>query len=155
MFKLHPQLATDTVALGQFELSLVLLQKDANYPWCVLVPKRMNMREIHHLSEQDQVQLIRESSHLAEVMTSIFAPAAMNIAELGNIVPQLHIHHVARFESDVAWPGPIWGAQPRLNYSASELEERIARLRDALHGENFTTEVEILEDNIKSQGFTP
>lgn len=155
MFKLHPQLAADTVALGQFELSLVLLQKDANYPWCVLVPKRVNMREIHHLSEQDQAQLIRESSHLAEVMTSIFAPASMNIAELGNIVPQLHIHHVARFENDPAWPGPIWGAHPPADYSASELEERIARLRDALHGEGFTVEVEISENNTKSPGFTP
>ena len=155
MFKLHPQLASDTVALGQFELSLVLLQRDANYPWCVLVPKRTNVREIHHLSQLDQVQLIRESSHLAEVMTSIFAPTSMNIAELGNIVPQLHIHHVARFDGDPAWPGPIWGAHPPKDYSASELEERIARLRDALHGENFTSEVAIQEDNSESQRFTP
>lgn len=155
MFKLHPQLATDTLALGQFELSLVLLQKDANYPWCVLVPKRMNVREIHHLSEGDQVQLVRESSHLAEVMSSIFAPTSMNIAELGNIVPQLHIHHVARFEGDPAWPGPIWGAHPPLDYSSSELEERIARLRDALHGENFTTEIAIQKDDSESGRFTP
>jgi len=98
MFELHPQLAENTVLLGQFKLSLVMLHKDANYPWCVLVPKRSGIREIHHLGESDQQQLIRESSHLSEVMTSMFAPITMNIAALGNIVPQLHVHHVARFE---------------------------------------------------------
>jgi len=155
MFKLHPQLSKDTVVLGQFELSLVLLQRDANYPWCVLVPRRMNVREIHHLSEDDQVQLIKESSHLAEVMTSIFAPTSMNVAELGNIVPQLHIHHVARFEGDAAWPGPIWGAHPPLAYEQQQLDERITRLRDALLGEGFSLDVNADDGKSENQGFTP
>ena len=80
MFELHEQLKKDTVTVGHFKLCLVLLHKDANYPWVILVPKRSNMREIHHLAEEDQLQLIRESSHLAEVMTSIFTPTTMNIA---------------------------------------------------------------------------
>lgn len=109
MFELHPQLKQDTVIVGQFNLSLVLLHKDANYPWCILVPKRSNMNEIHHLSEVDQIQLIKESSHLSEVMTSIFAPDTMNIAELGNLVPQLHLHHVARYKTDASWPAAVWG----------------------------------------------
>src|SRR5690606_21007114 len=112
MFALHPQLEKDTVLLGRFPLSLVLLHRDANYPWCILVPRREAVREIHHLGDEDRMQLIRESCHLAEVMVDLFVPDKMNVAVLGNQVPQLHMHHVARFTSDGAWPGPIWGKLP-------------------------------------------
>jgi len=155
MFVLHPQLAQDTVSLGQFKLSLVLLHKDANYPWCVLVPKRSGIREIHHLSELDQQQLVRESSHLSEVMTSLFAPITMNIAALGNIVPQLHVHHVARFEGDAAWPASVWGVKPAVSYETEALNHRVERLQASLVGEGFQASSIVDDDSNSSQGFTP
>ncbi|TVZ38197.1 diadenosine tetraphosphate (Ap4A) HIT family hydrolase [Alteromonadaceae bacterium 2753L.S.0a.02] len=154
MFKLHPQLQQDTVPVGQFKLSLVLLHRDANYPWCVLVPKRSGIREIHHLSEDDQIQLIRESSHLSEVMTSLFAPITMNIASLGNIVPQLHVHHVARYEGDAAWPASVWGVKPAIAYTDADLLHRLERLQASLVGEGFEAHSEVDESG-SSAGFTP
>lgn len=158
MFKLHEKLVQSTTPLGQFKLSLVLLHNDANYPWVVLVPKRTNIREIHHLSEADQIQLIRESSHLSEVMSDIFAPETMNIAALGNLVPQLHVHHVARFESDACWPKAVWGTTEFVPYAASEQAARSARLIDSLVGEGFEAfDVNNVgtPDPESSAGFTP
>ena len=155
MFELHPQLRQDTVTVGQFSLSLILLHKDANYPWCILVPKRGNIREIHHLSEEDQASLIRESSHLSEVMTSVFAPTTMNVAALGNVVPQLHVHHVARFEGDAAWPKAIWGVTEPIPYEQGVLSERLGRLHDSLVGEGFEAHCGVSDDDLVNPGFTP
>ena len=155
MFELHEQLTADTIAVGQFKLSLVLLHKDANFPWLILVPKRSNMREIHHLADEDQVQLIRESSHLSEVMTSLFAPTTMNIAALGNTVPQLHLHHVARFDTDPAWPRAIWGySQPKV-YEPQVLKERLSRLHASLVGQGFEADSMVPNDDASSSSFTP
>lgn len=155
MFELHPQLFADTVPIGQFTLSLVLLHKDANYPWVILVPKRENVREIYHLTETDQAQLIRESSHLCEVMTSVFAPTKMNVAALGNQVSQLHVHHVARFDTDVAWPRSIWGVIDAVAYTPEDLEKRVDRLRSSLVGEGFEASNSVCNDSASSAGFTP
>ena len=137
MFELHPRLAQDSVVIGEFDLSLLLLSRDANYPWCILVPKCEEVYEIHHLSEEDQLQLIRESCRLSEVMTSVFDADKMNVAALGNVVRQLHVHHIARFTDDPAWPQPIWGKLPAKDYSEAEFAERIKRLQNALVGEGF------------------
>ncbi len=139
MFELHPRLAADTVPVGRFPLSLLLLSKDANYPWCILVPQREDVFEIHHLSEEGQRQLIRESCRLAEVMTSVFDAHKMNVAALGNVVRQLHLHHIARFENDPAWPQPIWGQKPESQYTEAQLDDRLEHLRAALVGEDFET----------------
>lgn len=138
MFELHPRLAQDSLLVGQFPLSLLLLSKDANYPWCILVPRRAEVFEIHHLSEEDQGQLMRESCRLSEVMTSVFDAHKMNVAALGNVVRQLHVHHIARFTEDPAWPQPIWGAVAHKDYAEGALEERIERLQAALVGDEFT-----------------
>lgn len=137
MFELHPRLAQDSIIIGRFPLSLLLLSKNANYPWCILVPEREDVFEIHHLSEDEQIQLIRESCQLAEVMTSLFDAHKMNVAALGNIVRQLHIHHIVRFPDDPAWPQPIWGKVPSLDYSSAQLKERIKSLQSALVGDDF------------------
>ena len=137
MFELHPRLAQDSVVIGEFELSLLLLSKDANYPWCILVPKVEEVSEIHHLSEEEQLQLIRESCRLSEVMTSIFDADKMNVAALGNMVRQLHIHHIARFTDDAAWPQPIWGKFTPKDYAPEDLAALIKRLQNALVGEGF------------------
>lgn len=137
MFELHPRLAQDSEVIGEFDLSLLLLSRDANYPWCILVPKREDIYEIHHLSEDEQLQLIRESCRLSEVMTSLFDADKMNVAALGNVVRQLHVHHIARFTDDPAWPQPIWGKLPSKAYEQEEFVERIKRLQNALVGEGF------------------
>ena len=103
---LHPRLEADTVPVGDFALSRLLLSNDANYPWLILVPRRPAIREIHELDEADQLQLLRESMLLSRALTSAFAPTKLNLAALGNMVPQLHVHHIARFETDPAWPAP-------------------------------------------------
>ena len=137
MFELHPRLAQDTITIGRFPLSLLLLSKDANYPWCILVPQREDVFEIHHLGEDDQRQLMQESCRLAEVMTSLFDPHKMNIAALGNVVRQLHVHHVVRFPDDDAWPQPIWGKVPAVDYSPEQIKDTIKRLQNALVGDDF------------------
>jgi diadenosine tetraphosphate (Ap4A) HIT family hydrolase len=137
MFELHPQLQADTVILGRFELSMVLLHKDSNYPWLLLVPQRNSVTEIHHLGEGERVQLMRESCRLSEMMTDLFNPVKMNVAALGNVVPQLHVHHVARFDTDAAWPKPIWGIADLKFYSQAELTALVDRLRNALASDDF------------------
>lgn len=138
MFSLHPQLEQDSLLLGTLPLCQVRLSLDANYPWCLLIPQRANVTEIHHLSEEDRQQLMRESCRLAEVMVSLFDPKKINVAALGNMVPQLHLHHIARYETDVAWPGPVWGRVAAIGYAQAELAERRHRLVSALAGEDFT-----------------
>ncbi len=99
--------------------------KDANYPWFILVPDRDDLSEIHHLSGEDQLQLIKESAFLSAVLEEVFRAEKINIASLGNMVPQLHVHHVVRYKDDMAWPSPVWGKHPAREYT-EELLETIA-----------------------------
>lgn len=132
MFQLHPRLQAETQLLGSFPLSLVLLSKDANYPWCILVPRREAITEIYQLDSADRRQLLDESCLLAETMVTLFASDKINVATIGNMVPQLHMHHVARFKNDPAWPGPIWGAVAAAVYSEELLVQTATRISDAL-----------------------
>lgn len=136
MFQLDPQLANDTQLLGDFPLSRLLLSNDANYPWCILVPRRDNVTEIYQLVEQDQRQLLAESSHLAAVLMRVFAADKMNVAALGNLVAQLHIHHIVRYRDDQAWPGPVWGKVEPQSYSQEQLHARVDAITSHL-GEGF------------------
>lgn len=128
-FQLHPQLQADCTVLGDFPLCRLLLLEDAHYPWFILVPRRDGMREIHELSEEDQLALLRESSCLARALVSAFGPDKLNIAALGNLVPQLHIHHIARYTNDASWPQPVWGRLPPQAYSEASRTALIERLR--------------------------
>tara|TARA_R110002096_G_scaffold143328_5_gene299425 strand:+ start:78729 stop:79151 length:423 start_codon:yes stop_codon:yes gene_type:complete len=132
MFKLHPQLSADSVAITRLELCEVRLIRDANYPWLILVPQREAIREIHELCVAEQHLLTDETSRAAKVLQELCGAKKMNVAALGNMVPQLHIHVVARFESDAAWPGAIWGAAPALAYSEDELARYISELSKAI-----------------------
>jgi diadenosine tetraphosphate (Ap4A) HIT family hydrolase len=136
MTTLHPQLAQDTVELGRFPLCRVLLMRDANYPWALLVPDRDGVSEIFQLSEADQQQLMRESSFLARSLENEFAGDKLNIAALGNIVPQLHVHHIVRYKTDAAWPAPVWGRVPALAYDESELRALAKKLSDVLQNDS-------------------
>jgi len=132
MSGLHPQLAVDTIPISKMQLCDVLLMKDANYPWLVLVPRREGVREIHLLSAADQQRLMREISHVATRLEALTGAHKMNVAALGNIVPQLHVHIIARFEDDAAWPGPVWGVVPATPYEDGALEAVVEKLKRAL-----------------------
>lgn len=132
MFELHPRLQQDCHIVGQFELCLLLLMRDANYPWFILVPQRVAISEIHHLDEDDQLQLQRESVALAVALESVFEPDKLNVAALGNVVPQLHVHHIVRYRDDPAWPDPVWGRVPPVSYSDDVLKDRTGLIRQAL-----------------------
>ena len=129
---LHPQLKKDCFILGRFELSLLLLLNDSQYPWFILVPQREGLREIHELSPQDQQTFIQESSLLSQTIQNLFSAEKMNVAAIGNMVPQLHVHHIARFSHDKAWPKPVWGAFPAVPYSDEQVETITAKVRAAL-----------------------
>ncbi len=119
---LHPQLKQDCFILGSFELSLLLLLNDSQYPWFILVPQRENIREIHQLSPEEQQQLIKESSLLAKTIETLFKADKINVAAIGNMVPQLHVHHIARFTTDIAWPKPVWGTFPAVPYNEEQVQ---------------------------------
>ena len=122
MIKLHPQLEKDCIVLGEFSLCSLLLLNDANYPWFILLPNREGISEIHQLSVADQQQLLKESMFFSHCLEQIFQPDKLNIAALGNVVPQLHIHHIARFTTDACWPAPVWGAVASIPYQKKQIE---------------------------------
>ncbi len=122
MIALHPQLKKDCFALGEFSLCTLLLLNDANYPWFILLPNREDAREIHLLTEPDQQQLMAESMYFSRCLQQVFQPDKLNIAALGNVVPQLHIHHIARFRNDACWPAPVWGAVDAIPYQPAQRE---------------------------------
>lgn len=128
---LHPTLARDTVEIARLPLCRVLLMKDKRFPWLILVPEREAAREIHELSPEDRARLIEEIALAGETLQRFFQPDKLNVGALGNIVPQLHIHVVARFANDAAWPGPVWGSGAAVPYTDEELEAIRGRLASA------------------------
>lgn len=128
-WSLHPQLKQDTIDIGDLPLSKVLVIKDANYPWLLLVPRRVETKEIIDLDEVEQAQLTTEVSRAARALKEITKCDKLNIAALGNVVPQLHVHVIARRTSDAAWPRPVWGAVPPIPHDAEEVQQFISALR--------------------------
>jgi diadenosine tetraphosphate (Ap4A) HIT family hydrolase len=128
-FALHPRLAADTVFVIDWTLSRVLLMNDRRYPWLVLVPRREGLVEWHDVEAVDRLILTDELARASAVLKKIGKAAKINIGALGNIVPQFHIHVVARTQGDPAWPGPVWGHSPAEPYAAEALAERLAALR--------------------------
>jgi len=132
IFELHPRLLADSVSVVMLGLCEVRLQTDANFPWLILIPQRSGVRHIHRLSSDDQRLLAQETSLVAERLEALTNADNINVAVLGNMVPQLHIHIVARFKGDAAWPGPIWGIVPRKPYSARALEQKVEDIKMGL-----------------------
>jgi diadenosine tetraphosphate (Ap4A) HIT family hydrolase len=126
---LHPQLAADTVIVGDLPLSRVLLMNDANYPWLILVPRNADLVEMIDLNDAEQAQLMREVTLAARALREITAFHKLNIAALGNMVPQLHVHIIARFHHDAAWPKPVWGVMPARAYEREALDNLVQALR--------------------------
>jgi len=131
-FALHPQLAADTAHVVHLPLCEVRLLLDANHPWLVLVPRVVGAVELVDLSRSHQDALTGEIAQASRALQALFKPDKLNVAALGNVVPQLHLHVIARFTDDVAWPRPVWGAAPARPYAPEALDERVARLRGAL-----------------------
>lgn len=127
-FTLHPTLARDTVEVTRLPLCRVLLMKDARFPWLILAPEWDGVREIHDLPPADRVVLIEEIAQASKVLERLFRPDKLNVGALGNIVPQLHVHVVARTAADPAWPGPVWGSGPAVPYGGGKIKELRERL---------------------------
>ena len=131
-FALHPTLARDTVEVTRLPLCRVLLMRDRRFPWLILVPERDSIREIHELSPADRAELMEEIARAGETLQQLFRPDKVNVGALGNLVPQLHVHVVARFAADPAWPGPVWGSGAAEAYPETEIAELRERLANAL-----------------------
>ena len=131
-FTLHDRLAADSVALGDGLLSSVRLMNDRRYRWLILVPRRAGLREIHELAAADRALLIEEIALAGQALQAATRAAKINVGALGNLVPQLHVHVVARSPGDPAWPGPIWGHGRPEPYDAAALAAECVRLQQAL-----------------------
>lgn len=140
MFTLHERLVADSTQVGELPLCTLLLINDANYPWLVLVPRRPEIREIYQLETTDRVQLLEESCVLSEVMDAVFTPLKMNVAALGNMVPQLHLHHIARFSDDPAWPNPVWCAVPAKAYDDDTQQKLIFSIVEGFNNTDLRLE---------------
>jgi diadenosine tetraphosphate (Ap4A) HIT family hydrolase len=132
IWTLHPQLARDTVPVGDLPLSHLLLMNDANYPWLILVPRRANVSELIDLSADERTQLMNEIARAAQALKDITTCDKLNVAALGNMVAQLHVHVIARRKNDPAWPKPVWGAVPARAYEAATMQKLLTRLREQL-----------------------
>jgi diadenosine tetraphosphate (Ap4A) HIT family hydrolase len=131
-WSLHPQLARDTVEVGDLALSRLLAMNDANYPWVILVPRRAAVVEIIDLDASDRTRLMSEIAQVSAALKQLTACDKLNVAAIGNVVPQLHVHVVARRTDDSAWPKPVWGAVPARPYRDEDVRSFAASLRRAV-----------------------
>jgi len=122
-FTLHPRLEADCVFMRDLPLSQLRLNNVKTVPWLILVPRRPDVLEIHQLAATDRALLIEEIAQTSHALTELYAPDKINVAALGNIIPQLHVHVIARFATDAAWPGPVWGRVAAEPYAAGAAEE--------------------------------
>ena len=133
-FTLHPQLEKDTLPVGDLALCRVLLMNNQQFPWLILAPRRDNIRELFELSKTDYQTCVDEMRFVLEQFAALTNADKMNMAALGNMVPQLHIHIIARYKTDAAWPNPVWNSGvSSLPYQATEAERWIHTLRDHLN----------------------
>ena len=137
MFILDTRLQEDTWLIGDFPLCRLLLSNDSNYPWFILVPRREGISELFQLDDADQPLMWAETTALAGVLKELFTADKMNVATLGNVVSQLHMHVIARYASDAAWPGPVWGKHPAKPYSEADVQVIRDKLKAGL-GAGFT-----------------
>ena len=130
-FELHPDLQRDGILMGQFPLCLVILINDQTYPWFVLVPRRTDVRDTIDLSADDHAVMWAESREFSRGIKQVWGGDKLNVAALGNVTPQLHLHHIIRYRTDAAWPAPIWGRHPLNPYDATGVRQLRAKLETA------------------------
>lgn len=131
-FSLHPQLAADTFDVARLALCDLLLMNDSRFLWCILVPRRDGLRDLHQVAAADKSQLLTEIDQVSALLERTGNAYKMNVAALGNMVEQLHIHVIARRREDAAWPGPVWGVGTAEPYQQAQADALIAQLRDEL-----------------------
>ncbi len=131
-FQLHERLQQDCILIGRFSLCQLLMMNDSQFPWFILVPERADIKEIYQLSVADRQLLSEESCFLAENMADLFKAHKMNMAAIGNMVPQLHIHHIVRYQTDKAWPAPVWGKFIAEAYTEQQIIELTDKVRTQL-----------------------
>jgi diadenosine tetraphosphate (Ap4A) HIT family hydrolase len=131
-FELYPQLENDTFLIGSFDLSQILLMNDSRYPWIILVPRIENAVDMTDLSETERAVFVEEINFVADALKTQYQPDRINIAMLGNVVPQLHCHIIARFETDFAWSKPVWGIGDAVRYTTEEHEKTVSLFQDIL-----------------------
>ncbi len=132
MFELHADLQRDCFVIGDLPLCRVLAMNDATYPWFILVPRRTGLRELYDLPDAERAQFMHESTVFARLVAREFSADKMNVAALGNVTPQLHIHHIVRYIGDPAWPSPVWGKHPAKPYNTSARAELTRRVQQCL-----------------------
>jgi diadenosine tetraphosphate (Ap4A) HIT family hydrolase len=133
MFRLALPLENDCQIVDNLPLCQVLLMKDLNYPWLILVPRVDNAKDIIDLNLDDQAQLWRESALVSECLRSLYQPDKLNVAAIGNMVSQLHVHHVVRYKDDLAWPKPVWGFSEAKPYDQDQLTQTVSLLRHEIN----------------------
>ena len=131
-FDIHEKLAADCERIGELTLCTVLLMRDHRFPWTILVPRIDGLRDFHDLPRDQALALFDEIDAVSRVLVSAFAAEKINVAALGNQVPQLHVHVIGRYASDAAWPGPVWNAGVVADADAAVVGQRAAVLRRAL-----------------------
>lgn len=131
-FSLDARLAADTLPVGRFALSRLLLMNDATYPWLILVPERPEVSELFELDPADLAHLAAETTLVAQMLKGLVAADKINVAALGNVVAQFHVHVIARFATDPAWPAPVWGRAPARPYAGGQASAMLARITAAL-----------------------
>ncbi|RMQ40017.1 Histidine triad protein [Pseudomonas cichorii] len=132
MFVLDSRLKQDTLPVGDFPLCRLLLSNDSRYPWFILVPRRPDISEVFQLEAQEQLQLWLETTALSQILKGVFDADKLNVAALGNVVSQLHMHVIVRKRDDAAWPAPVWGKHPALPYTDEQFAAVVERLRPVL-----------------------
>ncbi len=133
MWQLDQQLRDDTVAIGDLPLCRVLLNNDGNYPWLILVPRREDLVELADLNESGRTTLMREIAQVSAALKAHTRCHKLNVAALGNVVAQLHVHIIARFRTDPAWPNPVWGKVKRFPHDKAQRDLLVDAMRSALH----------------------
>ncbi|TVS15496.1 MAG: HIT domain-containing protein [Gammaproteobacteria bacterium] len=131
-FALHPRLAADTMQIGELPLSRLLLMNDARFPWCILVPRRQGLRELHELDAGESAELFTEIRRLSVLLLALGNVDKLNVGALGNRVPQLHVHVIARRAGDAAWPDPVWGRGAAQPYTAATVQALLTELQAGL-----------------------
>jgi len=131
-FRLDSLLDQDTYFVADLSLCRVLLMNDCQYPWLILVPRINDVKEIIDLDEDKQQKLWQESALVSQLMQKFFTPDKLNVAALGNVVSQLHVHHIARYQTDLAWPAPVWAVHPTKAYDPEDAADLVAALKAEL-----------------------
>lgn len=143
MFVLDTRLHEDTWLIGDFPLCRLLLSNDSNYPWFILVPRREGISELFQLDDRDQQLMWSETTDLAGLLKGLFGADKMNVATLGNVVSQLHMHVIVRYQTDAAWPGPVWGKHSAKPYTQAEVDVIRGKLKSVLDGGFIFSEVQL------------